>query len=769
MMKISIEYANKLIFVKAYGQAQELIEKIVENDGESQDLKTHLRRIELSVKLNNVRDLILKYEKILEVNHDDKTAHLAIILAKQHGEQLTPQESMVEFQNFIKKFGSHPAAFYGIGYSMEIQGYIDRALANYEQCVNLDGSWYPGYFGLSQAYYQLGDNKKGDYYFYLFEEQAPYTVYGNFETHKKLCEEFLVDDEFKNAVQAIKSLAEWWIENKGFCPTEINLYEKFSLSRIADKQGRGRDAKRYRSQADDIAQKILDDAHSSESVLYFVAKTLEEFSELEMSLKFYKKILSKEVTHPEMVQKIGGQFISLGEFRLAKELFSEAYKYNPDNSEIRFCLLVSDLRLNNINVEEYMIGKERLKKLIEGSGEKVELLSLLNNLLSMYSDDPDIHGHIADCHLALGNFYRAKIHYKKMYDLDSRSTISSLKFASFEMQYGDMSQAKSVLEGTENLKNLTADQLTEIHWMKSTFYLREKDYHKSLQHLRKIQILDPWNVSYLIQEIVNMSALHYASDPEHRVDGVIEQLKNNNELSIDWHEFDRNTKIAEKEHYYELVYVRQKLRFLYSRGDDTCLRRLVSAACRYHPEKGTSDFLKLLNTNFDGPNIYFALGVLFKELWQLETASMWMEQVLISPTSSDRQRAKAYLELADCFVWRDNHLPKAIEFVKLAMELGERKNKKCLTVLAHALLRAGQVREAKIYLEENEVDSDPEALYLKGLVEYRNGAKQKANQIWKPLLTVPSESLRFHHIKQEVLRYYFDKTSYRTERGGTVQ
>jgi len=50
--------------------------------------------------------------------------------------------------------------------------------------------------------------------------------------------------------------------------------------------------------------------------------------------------------------------------------------------------------------------------------------------------------------------------------------------------------------------------------------------------------------------------------------------------------------------------------------------------------------------------------------------------------------------------------------------------------------------------------------YVKGLLEYRNGAHKIANQIWKPLLKVKTESLRLHNIKQEILKYYFEETPY---------
>jgi len=137
------------------------------------------------------------------------------------------------------------------------------------------------------------------------------------------------------------------------------------------------------------------------------------------------------------------------------------------------------------------------------------------------------------------------------------------------------------------------------------------------------------------------------------------------------------------------------------------------------------------------------------------------DQMLMIPSLKDKQRAKAYLEQADCYIWRGTQLEKAVEYAKLALDLGLTHDKRPLRVLAHGLLKLGKVRQAEVYLEDNEGDRDPEVIYLRGLVKYRNGAYQQANEVWKPLLTHRIENLRFHNIKQEIMRYYFDKEPYR--------
>jgi tetratricopeptide (TPR) repeat protein len=189
------------------------------------------------------------------------------------------------------------------------------------------------------------------------------------------------------------------------------------------------------------------------------------------------------------------------------------------------------------------------------------------------------------------------------------------------------------------------------------------------------------------------------------------------------------------------------------------LRELVASVAKYDAERGVDDFLKLLNTNFDGADVYWGLGCLFMELWQLETASMWFQKMIKQPGISQSAQARGYLELADAMIWRNDDLVKALEYAKLALDLGER-DERAFMVLAHGYLRSGQMRAAQTYLESADKGGDPEGVYLLGLLHYRNGDRATANKIWKPLLIVRSESLRFHHIKQEILKYYYEAQPY---------
>lgn len=755
-----LEEVNKYIFVRQYEKAIDKIENLIQRDSLKNNILLHLRRIELYTRLSKHEELHKIYTKGLSTDSNNQTDIISLTLLELLSETISPSEAASRFQNHILQFGNNPACFYGIGFSMEVMKNAERAIYNYEQCINIDPNWYPAYFGLSQIYYQNNDSKNGDHFFFLFEKTAPYNVYGNFETHRALSKEFTEKEQYEEAMIAITTLSDWWIENKGICPPEIQVHELLSLARIYDYQGNKENASAQRTQAIMLVTQVINEEDISEGVLFFIAKTLEEYSEFELAFKLYKKILKLEGSNPAIVQKIGSQFLSMGENKLAKELFDEAYEYHPDNPEIRFCKLVSDLKISEINVEEYLIDKERMKKLMNDPTDKVELLSLLHNLINKYPKDPDVHGNLGETYLRLGNLERASMHYQKMYEVDQNSNTSALKYASFEMQYGDPDKAKVILEKVKDKTNLDKADLTEIHWLNATYFNRQNDFKQSLQHLRNVLTLDPWSISYLVLEIANLSRLANVDTELLIDDPIIEKLKIGDENQLDWNAFDAKTRQLEKAHALELVYAREKLSFLYSNGEVERLTTLVKAACRFNPNKCTYDFLKLLNTNFDSPNIYWALGILYKETWQLEVSSMWFEQMLNHTEIKNNSKVLAYLELADCYNWLGNDLPKSIEYAKLALEIGEINREQAFTILGHAYLKSGNIRLARRYLEEVQEKQNPEAEYLKGLLQYRNGAIEEAKRIWKPLLTLTSKNFRFYNIKQEIMKFYFDKAPY---------
>ncbi len=753
--------ANKCIFVKDYEQAETIIEDLVKNPQHADDVLLHYRRIELASKIDKIDELCELYASHSDESPKNIVYRLALLFAEQHTDEISNREALNRYEDLLKEFGPHAGIYFGIGYCNELENNLELAKKAYELSLTQDPDFHPSYFGLSQVYYALGEERKGDHYFSLFEELAPYNVYGNFETHRKLSTELCERGEYEAAEIAIKTLSDWWIESKGFAPLEIQLFEKFASAKIAELDDDLIISQQRRHQGRVIAHKIVESRESTEAILYFAAKVLEEFGELSLALEMYRRILKSEITNPEMVQKIGAQFVSMGEFNLAKDLFEEAYRVHPDQPEIRFCLLVVRLKMAKVNVEEYLMGKERLKKLIEEGTDKTETMSLLMALTAKYNQDADVQGHMADVFMELGHKEKARKHFEKMYELDPYSRYSTLKYASFLMQHQDVDLAKSLLEKIDDPSTLEADELVELNWLYANYEFRKLNFESAAERLRRLIEAEPWSLTYLLLQTRCLSELAKIKKDIEVTDATLERMTKGEEDDLDWAVYDLRSEELRKARFIELVYVRAKLRYLYSEGSEDSIQQLVQASATFDAQKGTYELLKLLNTNFDSPNIYWALGVLFREMWQLETASMWFDQMLLLPKLDAGQRARAYLEQADCYIWRGIHLEKAIEYTKLSQDLGLRSDKRTLRILAHGCLKLGKSQQAEQYLADSAASDDPEVIYLRGLVQYRNGAAQEANVIWKPLLTYPAESLRLHNIKQEIMKYYFDRQPYR--------
>jgi hypothetical protein len=333
------------------------------------------------------------------------------------------------------------------------------------------------------------------------------------------------------------------------------------------------------------------------------------------------------------------------------------------------------------------------------------------------------------------------------------------------MNHNDPDKAMEILRTIEAPKGAMSDVDAEIQWLKSSYFDRKSDWKASMDMLLPLLGRDPWNITYLIHEVICLTGLNGgAGAVQSAQDHWARKLANNEETRVNWTEFATDTERCSNQHLYQLAYARAKLQFLYMRGSEHSLRSVVRDACRFDAGKGARELLRLVNTNFDHPSVYWGLGLLYKELWQLEVASMWFELTLGLTNIDDRLKSLVYLDLADSYIWRNVNLPKAVEYIKLSLELSARngqQDRRALMIMGHALLRQGQVRQAQAYLDQmRDQANEFEVQYLNGLVQYRNGQALRANEIWKPLLKFKTEQMRDYRIKQEILRYYFEKTPY---------
>jgi tetratricopeptide (TPR) repeat protein len=758
-IELKLEQANKLIFVKDYEAAKDLLIEVVSSDQGKEQLIVHLRLAELAVKLNAVEEFLLFYDEMRsEQIFSEKTTDFSKAFIKQHAELVSMEESVELFIKLVDKYKDEPAGYYAIGFGLEYMHNWERAIANYEKALSIDSSWYPSYFGLSQIYYNLNSDDKGDHFFYLYEKEAPYNLYGNFDTHRKLCNEFLEKEEFEYALNAIDSLSEWWEENKGICPKEIKIFEQFTKARITGFSGDRLKSDMFRKNAMTLVTEVLRSHSFDTGALYFIAKVLEEHTEFDMALNVYKLLLKRGDVDPAIVQKIGSQFLTLGQNDIAYDLFDEAYKENPGNRELAFGKLVSKLRSLGIDVESYLAQREKMQSFVNANGDKVELFSLLHSLLAQFEGDAQVHYEIAVLYLDMGNSDRAISHIDLMYALEEFNPNTSMKAANFYLKCGKVDQAFNVLNQIKHAHIFNSTQLEEYQHLQATVFMQLGQFETATNFLQKLIEVDPWNVSYLVQLIYSKS-MKICEDKGEYEDETVKSLMSGYDHNLDWAKFDKISYDLQGLHETELYFLRTKLRYLYAQGSEEKLLDFVHAAITWNPMLGGNELIRLLNTNFDSPQVYYGLSVMFSEQWQLEVSSMWAEQALLHPEINDEMRRRLYLKLADNYLWQGSNLEKALQYATFAHELGVVSDEEANRVIGHAYLKQGKPKEAGAHLDQGD-SLNLETSYLKGLLEFRNGALEKANKIWKPLLTVKSVTLKDHHIKQELLKYYFESEPY---------
>lgn len=756
--KEPLETANKLIFVREYRSALNLLDELLTNKEAKKDCLIHQRRIELGCRLGETEKQVHYYQEQLHQSRlDPQTAYLCIAMAEQYGELVSTSASIKAYSDIILKYGESAAAYYGIALALEAEGNSERALFNYQQSIKIDLNWFPSYFGMSQIYYQRNDATQGNHYFYLFEQYAPYTLYGNIETHRRLSDEFLAHKQYKEAETAIRSLGEWWVENRQYCPREIRVLEALYLTRIEEEKTRKKNSE-HLDHITKLVQSILEDKDTKLDDLHFLAQILQDFHQTVLCVQVFKETLKRASHDPMRVQKIGMQLLSIGEFNYAHELFETALELNPDDIALRFCLLSTRLKFANVDIEFYFQKKDFLKKLFDSKVDAERIRPLINELLKIYNEDSDVHKMAGDVSLSLGEVDLAQIHFSKMYKIEPKNKFVAMHYASFLINFNDVERGYAILN---QISQDVQDEDTEscIHALNSRYFERKGEYENAVRELSIALDLAPWNVDYIIQ-IVRCQMLAYFGEgsPKELQTSATDYAQID---AKDWVEFDRMTSRLAEEHQNFLVYNRSKLRLLTSGGRQPKSSDWVRQAVKFNPSKAALEFLKLLNTNFDSPYLYWALGVLFREAGSLEIAEMWFEQLLVKTSIPDELRLQVSLDLSDCYIWRGVHLQKALAYLKIVRDSKTEYSEMAHLKMAHSYLKLGEVRSARDCL--NSLDSQKpslESAYLQGLLHYRDGSIQKAKELWKPLLTVKAMSIRDHWIKKEILEFYFQGKSY---------
>lgn len=625
--------ANKLIFVQEYAKAFAILNKLVNKHPEARDnLLIQLRRIELACKLSLSSQILEEFRKLHEAS-STMNSEILIAMTAQQAHLVPNSASIKTYSDLTLKYGESAAAYYGIALGLEAEGNSDRALFNYQQSLQKDASWYPSFFGMSQIYYHQNDYVQGHHFFYLFEQLAPYALYGNVETHKSLSFEFLRNKQYHEAEQAIRSLTQWWIDSRKHCPLKYKILESLMMSLIEKEKGNNETSETYKQTAHQEIESLLKEPNLEVDDLKYLTRVLKDFEAVDFNTEVYKNILKHS------------------------------------------------LEPNNIDVKLY--------------------------------------------------------------------------YASFLIAHDSLDEGYALLKKLSE-QNVDEETRCQIQALYSRYFELKKDYDDAIARISLALEVDPWNLEYIAQAIrCQMSAL-YGEDYVHEPMTLSKDLSNIGKDS--WSEFDRTTTHLSAQHQSYLVYNRSKLRFLYSGGKEDYIYDFIEKGIIFDPSKAAHECLKLLNTNFETPFLFWCLGVLFKEAGFLEISELWFEILLNKSGVPNELRLQTKIDLSDSYNWRGVNLQKALGYLKFVNEADARFNELAFLKMAHTHLKLGEMRQARECLNKiKNMGESIEFTYLQGLLSYRDGSLSQAKTIWKPILTANAITLRDHRIKQEILAYYFDK------------
>ncbi len=750
-----LEESNKLIFVGEYKKAKEILYELISSSMDSPNYLVILRLAELENKLG---DFELFVQQIKEKAWSNDLVNHMVSLVSAHQD---PDFILDDINKNILNDDQFDQAVvqYCRGICFEKMKSLNEAQKCYGEVIKINQEWYPAFFALSQIHYQLGDMKKGDNYFYMYEKKSPYSVYGNIETHRFLAKFFMEREEFTYAKKAILSLSKWWEDNKNYCPDEIKIFESLYLSKISFKNGNVEESKSFQLEAFDKVNSLVQYYEPSQfNVAVFVAKILEENNFLHQAINIYKCIIKYDIKNDALVSKMAMQILTSIPPKSAEEIFINFYKEFPNNDSIRLCLLISRLKQQNVDIEEYLYLRDKLLTALDTESNGFYLLEDVSKLMRLYDKDYEVHFAAAQVFTRLQSQVKRKFHFEKMLDCDPLGSITKVNFAEYLLGESLYSEAMDVLDEVDVKFIKSTEASDRYNWVKSICYNSVGKYTEAIQLMDINLKQDPWNIAFLQHQIDNLELASedsytdgkktFKSDPE-----IFKYLK-----AMDWEDYYKETCTVFEHRHFQLAYLRSKLFFLYQKGNDNSLDLLLMCAKEFYEDKCISDLTKLLNTNYDHPGLYLTIGMLYKSMNQLESAYNWFKLIFdFSRDKYDYVFYKTYASMAECLMMMGRETQKAIEYSLMCIEHdkatdSDREN--IYQTLALCYLKQGQTKKVKPVLHELHSESFTNK-YIKGLFHMRSGSQDVGKKIWKPLISSQVDSIKEHEFKKDILRLYY--------------
>lgn len=328
-----------------------------------------------------------------------------------------------------------------------------------------------------------------------FEVLDRFAVHGTYETHLELYREFLGKGNFRLAIAALRTLADWLQRQKGSVPPEVEILCLLGAMQAYRLEGNSGAAESARREAENLAVSFKKSTSDFEG-LTFVAARAEDFDLPSLARTCYFSVLVSNAAPRETVVKVAGHCVAHYPSRSLAECLRTAYYNFAGDHEIRFCQVLCSLSLSGIPVKAYLDRKNRIRELLSRD-DYSEALSLLQHAVGETDEDPEVHYYLAEMYSRMDAEPLAARHYAAMYALDPLNGESVLRYIQFLLKTKHYEESESCARSLLATGILSRELEGEVHWtLAAASFAREQVEFSRIAVGRALEC-DPWNMTFL--------------------------------------------------------------------------------------------------------------------------------------------------------------------------------------------------------------------------------------------------------------------------------
>ena len=587
-------------------------------------------------------------------------------------------------QHALEMRDLHPgnyATWFVLGCAFEFAGQLAQAIEAWTRALELNPKSVAVLATMAELQ-QIGVIPTEDQdYAESFEAIDKYLVHGTFDTHTELYKEFLERKEYNLAIAALRSLGDWIQRQRGEVPPEIEVMCLLGAMKAYLLEGNSAAAEACKREAENLAIAVKKSPKSAAQVA-FIGQLCEEYGLASLArVCFYSILISKEAS-TDLVVKTSAHCVTAHVSLSLKECLKTAYRNHQGHAEIRFCQLLCELALANVQVRSYMERKNKIRELISAN-DSAGALQLMNESLHETTEDAEVHYYLGELLSKLGSLERAKHHFSVMYDLDFLNSDSVVRYVNFLLKSREYFLAQDIARKAIDIPSVTVAQRAELHWARATALFAENENEDARQESDKALRIEPWNMTYIYLALKLQTPQRSDTNPLPH-EGLVEDSEHlfgskkkvmSDELLKRWLERGRG---ALAQGYMDYAYLLARCAFASKHTNDVVVDFFALAAAAYQSRIGAQHLLMLTQqknntTTFAELACCIARVYSYSGEWPL--VDEWIDIAVKSGVEEKHTRSKLFELEALKLVMMGVHFKRAQNLLEAALDIYDSNQK----------------------------------------------------------------------------------------------